>query len=125
MTIEKRVVHGRLNITRKGTIMFNLGKGRGIAPSDLLFPSRPDLNALEVKYISSDEIPEKGKFFNSFIFYGDLPFDIEGWRFVLREVYPGKEKKEVPISQALYAYLEEDGIKIKEKRFEFVGKRYF
>ena len=119
MTIDRKVNYGKLDIMRKGTILSNLGSVRGINPLDPCGAAKTDLRTTRIKYISRDEIPEQGKSWNDFIFYGDLSLEIEGWQFLFGEVYPGENEKDIPIKQVLYAYLEDNGVKIKEKRFEF------
>ena len=120
MSLEKKTNWGKLNLTRKGTIISNLGSVRGINSLDPGRLASSNLKSTRVKYISSDEIPGQGKSWNDFVFYQNLPFDIEGWKFELGEVYQGEDENGLLLKQILYAYLENtDGKKAKERRFEF------
>lgn len=79
---------------------------------------RTDLKATRIKYICHEEIPPQGEMFNNFIFHGELPLDIEGWKFNFGEVYPGENEKDTPLFQTLFAYLEYNN-KREERRFQF------
>ncbi len=114
MTLDRKILFGKLNITIKGTILNNLGGIRGINPLD----SYPGTVVKATRVIYSDK-----EGFPYFIFHQDLPLNIEGMEFEFWEVYPGEKEKDpqgnniTPIRQGMLVYA---GGERKPKRiFEF------
>jgi hypothetical protein len=100
------VIFGRLSRTEEGTILNNLGCIRGINPLDSLYVKGNPI-ATGIKYHSKNKPPKNG-LCDDFIFYQELPFEIEGMQFKFIEVYPGKNKQDsegkaiIPLKQLLY-----------------------
>lgn len=118
MTLERTIKDGKLGIVRGGTIYSDLGSIRGINPIAPCPFAQTSLKATIVKYVSSEEIPGVGKSHGEFVFYEELPEDIEGWDFILRETYPKDDEREIPVSQELFVF----GPNLNWKTFEFPEK---
>lgn len=118
MTLEKIVKEDRLVIKREGIIYTNFESIRGINPLSVEIIDGSPVQKTCVKYISSREIPERGKTYGEFIFYGELPFDIEGWEFIFSEEYPKKDETDIPVKQ----YLDVFGPNLNWKSFKFPEK---
>ena len=102
MTLKEIILEGgKLKVIREGTIYVPLGNVRGINPVHSCPFGRTDLKVTLVKYVSSEEIPEGEKLNSEFIFYDELPEEIEGRNFAFTETYPTKDKSQMPLEQYL------------------------
>ena len=104
------ITDGRLVRKITGTICSNLGVLRGVT---LLAPSKltHNLKATRVYYVGV----------KNFIFYRDLPLDIEGDKFNFEETYSEYNDREIPTRQKLIVF---PGGKKEKRVFEFERKKY-